>query len=156
MNKNDFVTQEVEKIVNDTEFDFPQNMAMAAAWILGNLKGVNLKILNTKKSSSLSDYYILASANNNIQARSMADAITTQLRSHGCKVLSKEGLDDADWILLDLGDIIVHIFLETSRSAYNLDEVWSSGEVIEIPQSYYFSSEEGEVIGATKDDKGYF
>ena len=72
----------------------------------------------------------------------------------GYQAVSKEGWKaDSDWILLDLGDIIVHIFLESSRSVYDLDNLWSESRPVEIPQEYYFSSEEAE---AALDDKDYF
>ena len=138
-----YVTQEVKKIYDDKSLEFPKNMALASAWILGNKKGINLKILDVKGKSSLSDYFVLASAQNIIQARAMAEEILGQLRKHGAKSISIEGLESqADWILLDLGDILVHIFLDTSREVYDLDSLWSEADQVEIPQSYYFSTPE--------------
>jgi ribosome-associated protein len=140
--KNEYVDKEVEKIVEDPAFAYPKNMAMASAWVLGNLKGVNLKILDVKESSSLCDYFVLASANNHVQANTMADEIMHQLKKHGCKIISAEGLQNTDWILLDAGDILVHIFLEHARDVYDLDTLWIKAPSVEIPQSYYFSSPE--------------
>jgi len=154
---NEFVSQEVNKIINDKDLEFPKNIAMAAAWILGNKKGINLKVLDVKGKSSLSDYFILASAQNPVQAQAMADEILTQLKSHGTKSISNEGMHgESDWILLDLGDILVHIFLEISRGIYDLDSLWAESTQVEIPQSYYFSAPENEEQIAEEPDKSYF
>jgi ribosome-associated protein len=150
----EYIEKHVNEIMEDKEIGFPKNMAMASAWVLGNLKGVNLKVMDTSKTSSLSDYFVLCSATNITQAQSMAEEVLVQLKRHGYQALSKEGWAvDSDWILLDMGDIIVHIFLENSRTVYDLDNLWLEAKPVEIPQEYYFSSEEAE---AALDDKDYF
>jgi len=149
----EYISKNVSEIFNDKELEFPLNSAMASAWILGNLKGVNLKIYDVRNISSLGDYYVMGSATNIRQAHSMTEEISTQLKKHGMKVISTEGKADSDWILLDLGDILVHIFLEVSRGNYNLESLWDEAEAIEIPNSYYFSENDNE----TEDtDKNYF
>jgi len=150
----EYIEKNVNEIMEDKNFDFPKNMAMASAWVLGNLKGVNLKVMDTSETSSLSDYFVLCSATNITQAQSMAEDVLVQLKRHGYQAISKEGwAADSDWILLDMGDIIVHIFLENSRTVYDLDNLWNEAKPVEIPQEYYFSSEEAE---AAIDDKDYF
>lgn len=149
----EFVDKEIDKIVKDEELSFPRNLAMAAAWLLGNLKGINLKVYDVSHTSSLSDYYVLASATNTTQASAMADDIVRSLKRHGMSFLSKEGLQGSDWLLLDAGDIIVHIFLETAREVYGLEELWLEAKPIAIPQSYYFSHEDAEAAEKL-DNKG--
>ena len=137
---SDFVRKNVEKIINEEkDYPFPLNLAMASTWILGNLKGINLKIFNVANISSLSDYCVIASATNTKQAQSMTDEIISSLKKHGHKAISCEGSKESDWVLIDLGDIIIHIFLETSRDNYNLESLWSECPTVEIPTSYYFS-----------------
>jgi ribosome-associated protein len=150
---SEFVASEVDKIIKDKSFEFPKNMAMAATWILGNLKGINLKIMDVSHTSSLSDFYIVASATNSTQANSMANEVLRQLKQHDLNFLSKEGMNGSDWILLDGGDIIIHIFLEAARDVYGLEEIWTEAKPVEIPQSYYFSSEDAEAA-LKADDKG--
>ena len=70
---NEYIQSEVQKIMKDSKFEFPLNHAMASAWILANFKGEDLKVFNMKKTSSLCDYSILATAQNVTQARSMTD-----------------------------------------------------------------------------------
>lgn len=156
----EFVTVEVDKIVKDETYEYPLNMAMAAAWILGNLKGINLKVFNVSKSSSLSDFYVLASASNSTQARSMADAIQKNLTRNGMNFISKEGVSESDWILLDGGDIIVHIFQESARDVYELESVWKDATSVKIPNDYYFSSDDAEAAENASDrekkDRDFF
>jgi len=149
----EFVAVEVDKIIKDENFEFPLNMAMAAAWILGNLKGINLKVFNVTKSSSLSDFYVLASASNSTQAKSMAGAIQNHLARNGMNFISKEGVSDSDWILLDGGDIIVHIFQESARDVYELESVWKDATSVKIPNDYYFSSDDAEAAENVTDKK---
>jgi len=149
-----FINKEISKIMNNEKLDFPLNMAMSSAWIAGNLKGVNLKILNMSKESSLSDYYVLASANNPTQAKSMAETIMRQMRNYNHSPISTEGFNNCEWILLDFGDIMIHIFLEATRGIFDLDSLWRDAPLIEIPQEYYYT-DSGEDRD-NKDDKGYF
>ncbi|RLA60572.1 MAG: ribosome silencing factor [Epsilonproteobacteria bacterium] len=146
---NEFIQKEVNKIYG--EFEFPKNMAMASAWILGNLKASNLKVLDVKKTSGLVDYFVLASAGNPIQAQSMAEEVAFQAKRLKQKILSIEGRGGSDWILLDLGDIIVHIFIESVRDIYDLDQLYGEAPIVEIPNEYYFSTPEDE-----SEEEGYF
>jgi len=151
----DYIETEVDKIIQDKTLDFPKNMAMACAWILGNFKGISLKVLDLRNATSLADYFVIASATNLTQARSMADAICKQMQKHEHETLSKEGIAGSDWILLDFGDIIVHIFQEISRDIYNLEDLWREATPIEIPQHYYFS-EEAQSGEEKKENLDYF
>lgn len=153
----EFITKEVTKIFKDESLEYPLNMAMSAAWILGNYKGINLKILDVSKTSSLADFFVLGSATNITAAKAMADEIAVQMRELGHETISREGFTDTDWILIDFGDVIVHIFQETTRSVYDLDNLWSGAKSVEIPQSYYFSSDdEGQNNNDQSDDRGFF
>ena len=78
---DDYKAIEIKKILNDKEFDFPKNFVMASAWILANYKGVNLKVLDLQKMSSLADYFVIVSATNTTQADSMAQEILHQFKN---------------------------------------------------------------------------
>ena len=69
----DYISKEVEKIIKDDTLKYPQNMAMACAWILGNFKGLNLKVLEVGHVSSLADFFVVASASNYTQAQAKLD-----------------------------------------------------------------------------------
>ncbi len=150
---SDYISSEVEKIIHDKKLIPPENFVMATAWILGNLKGINLKIIDVRNVSTITDYFIIASATNIVQASAMADAVSGTFKKLGQFCKNKEGKDQSDWVLLDFDNYIVHIFLESARYDYDLDSLWGQCPIIPIPQNYYFSSPEG---NQGKSDKGYF
>lgn len=139
---NEYIKKEVQKILNDEKLEAPLNIAMAAAWIIANFKGINIKILDTKGTSSLCDYNIIATAENTIQAKSMIDEFLRNLKPENEEVRSLEGVEDGEWMLLDLGDVIIHIFQENSREIFDLDGLWRDLDQISIPQEYYFGEDE--------------
>jgi ribosome-associated protein len=139
---NSFIDSNVSEIVKCKDFEYPLNIAMASTWIIGNFKGFNLKILDMRGKSSLADYFVMASTENVIQSQSICDEITSQMKIHGSEIVSVEGRENSEWILIDAGDILVNIFQDASRDIFNLDSLWKEAPIIEIPQSYYFSSNE--------------
>lgn len=155
MAMNEYVQGEVKKVITNTGFEFPLNHAMASAWIVANYKGENLKIFDQRKSSALCDYSILATAQNATQARSMVDEISANLKDNGANIVSYEGYESADWILLDTGDIIVHIFNGPSRDVYDLDSVLTRNPQVKIPDEFYFGKPTS-VATEKADLKGYF
>lgn len=157
MSSNEYIKKHIDEIMSDEKFKYPLNLAMSAAWICGNFKAVNLKVLDLTEMSSLADYFVFATATNTTQAKSIGDQVTAQLKKHGAEVLSKEGMQDTDWILLDLGDIIVHVFQPMSREIYDLDNLWSKAPRIDIPNDYYVSEPDSELNeNNKKDDIDYF
>ncbi len=155
MAANEYVQSEVKKIISNQDYEFPLNHAMASAWVMANFKGDNLKIFDLRKSSALCDYSIIATAQNATQARAMVDEISSNLRNNGASVVSYEGYESADWILLDTGDIIVHIFNGPARDVYDLDMVLVKNPQIKIPEDFYF----GKPTAVSKDKadlKGFF
>ncbi|HLE12613.1 MAG: ribosome silencing factor [Bdellovibrionales bacterium RIFOXYD12_FULL_39_22] len=153
----EYVDQEIEKIIKDKGLKYPLNLAMAATWVAGNHKGTNLKILELKKVCSLTDFFVIASASNLIQAQAIAEEIYFQAKKYDYTCKSREGLQNSDWILLDFGDIIVHIFLEASRDFYDLDRLWGAAASLPIPQHYYSSGETPSIDPLKGDDaKKYF
>lgn len=155
MAMNEYVQNEVNKIISNNSFEFPLNHAMASAWVMANFKGDNLKIFDLKKSSALCDYSIIATAQNATQARAMVDEISMNLKNHGASIVSYEGYESADWILLDTGDVIVHIFNGPARDVYDLDLILAKNPQVKIPEEYYFGKPT--TVSSEKADlKGYF
>lgn len=154
MASNEYIQAEVNKVVTNTAFEFPLNHAMASAWIIANFKGDNLKIFDMRRSSSLCDFAVIATAQNATQARAMIDEVAGNLRDVGASVLSYEGYDSADWILLDTGDVMVHVFNGPARDVYDLDMIYNRNEQVRIPEEFYFS--EPSRAKEKSDLKGFF
>ncbi len=144
---NTYIASEVKKVIETAEY--PKNISLACAWIIAHFKGLNIKIFDVTETSSLCDYNIIASAENTTQARAMVDEIVKNLKEQNLEVVSLEGMGDADWVLIDMGDVIIHIFQEISRDIFDLDSLWEGHEQIQIPQEYYF----GEAPESNQKDK---
>ena len=142
MEEKNYIYAEVEKIITDEKnYPYPKNLAMSSAWVIGNLKGINLNIFDMDSKSSICDYTVIGYATNNRQAQAMAQEIERQMKKRGIKVYSIEGSKEADWTLVDLGDVIIHIVLETSRDNYALEQLWQECPKVSIPAEYYFSDD---------------
>lgn len=152
---NEYINSEVNKVISNSAYEFPLNHAMASAWIVANFKGENLKIFDLRKSSALCDYSILATAQNATQARALVDEISNNLKTFGANIVSYEGYEGADWILLDTGDIIVHIFNGPARDVYDLDMIFARAPQVKIPEEFYFGKPTA-VSTEKADLKGYF
>ena len=151
----DYITAEVKKIIEDKNLEAPMNYAMAAAWVMGNFKGINLKVLDLRKTSTIADFFTIGSASNPTQMSAMAEEISHQMREAGVEALSREGLKHStDWILLDYGDVMIHVFSESARTVYDLDNLYKGAVSVDIPDSYYFATPDSVVTPIN--DKNYF
>jgi len=152
---NEYIQAEVNKVITNQAFEFPLNHAMATAWILANFKGDNLKIFDMRKSTALVDYSIIATAQNATQARAMVDEISNNLKNQGANIVSYEGYESADWILLDTGDIMVHVFTGPARDVYDLDMIYARNPQVKIPEEFYFAKPAA-TTSEKADLKGFF
>lgn len=93
-------------------------------------KGFDISVINVSKLTSIADYFVIASGNSTTQVRAIADEIEDKLIEAGYFEVKKEGYESARWILLDLNDVIVHVFHKNEREYYNLERLWADTEVI--------------------------
>jgi ribosome-associated protein len=84
----------------------------------------DIVLLDSRDVCSFADYFVMVSGDSVRQLKAMAEEITHQLKQEGVYPLHREGTADSGWILLDYGDVIVHIFSEAERQTYRLDEMW--------------------------------
>ncbi len=96
-------------------------------------KAKDLVILNVKEVSAFTDYFIICSGSSDRQVRAIADAIQENLKLSGILPLGIEGEAAGQWILMDYEDVIIHIFLETIRSFYDLERLWSESPRMLVP-----------------------
>lgn len=87
-------------------------------------KAEKIVVLNLQGLTSMSDYFVLASATNERQAQALADSVEEALREAGRRPLSIEGYQAASWILLDYGDVVFHVFHDEARRFYGLERLW--------------------------------
>ena len=108
----------------------PREMADIAVKALEEKKAIDIKIIDIAHISTLADYFIIASGSNRSQVQAMADAVDESLGKRGIHAKSTEGYQNANWILLDYGDIVVHLFDEENRLFYDLERIWRDGKLI--------------------------
>lgn len=92
--------------------------------------GIDIKVLNISEISVIADYFVIASANNSSQLKAMADEVDEQLFKIGYKLKHSEGFQGNSWILLDFGDVVVHLFNKEERDFYNIERIWGDARFI--------------------------
>ena len=103
-----------------------RKLQKVAVGALEDIKARDIEVINTTKISSLFDRIIIASADSARQTKSLARSVQNKVLEAGGRVLGMEGEETGDWIVVDLGDIVVHIMQPAVRSYYNLEELWSA------------------------------
>lgn len=100
--------------------------------LIDDKKGSNITILDLRGISIIADYFLLATANSTTQTKAITDHLLDKLvEETGLTVLRKEGLPEAQWVLLDCGDLVIHIMTPDTRNFYNLEKLWGdAGEVV--------------------------
>lgn len=107
-----------------------KTMARLAIEALENKKAEDIRVIDISQVSVIADYFIIAGGSNRSQIQALCDAVEETLGKAGFPVKQIEGYDNANWILLDLGDIIVHIFDKENRLLYDLERIWRDGKQI--------------------------
>ena len=107
--------------------------AISCALFALDKKALNVKILEIKRLSSIADYLVLASGTSDKQTQAIAESVKKGLKQFG-KALDVEGLREGNWVVIDYGDVIVHVFRDEMRRYYNLDELWNAAPHLEIPE----------------------
>lgn len=92
---------------------------------LEDIKGQDLACLDIRRLTDLADYMVLASGATGRQVKALADNVLAQSKASGLEVLGVEGLDDQEWVLIDLADVIVHVMQPKARDFYELERLWS-------------------------------
>src|SRR2546429_9290291 len=105
-------------------------LARAAVDIASDKKASDVILLDIRDVTTIADYFVICSGSNRRQIQAIADAIDDQLGEQGARVLHREGIADAGWILLDFGDVIVHIFGPKEREYYRLESLWSEAKTV--------------------------
>jgi len=95
---------------------------------LEDIKAQDIAVLDTGKLTSLFERMVIASGTSNRQTRAIADNVRIKMKEANEYVGNTEGEDTGDWVLIDLGDVIVHVMLPAVRAHYNLEELWGAGE----------------------------
>ena len=110
--------------------DQSKKMARIAYRALEEKKGGDVKLIDISTVSIMADYFLIADGANENQVRAMADNVEEELARAGHPLKQREGYGTGKWILLDFGDIIVHVFDKENRLFYDLERIWRDGKAI--------------------------
>jgi ribosome-associated protein len=96
-------------------------------------QAVDITVLKLSGTGAFAEYFLLCSGQSHPQIHAIAEAIEEQLRRHGVRLAHREGKSGAEWVLLDYGDFVAHIFSERARQYYDLERLWRTAERLEFP-----------------------
>jgi ribosome-associated protein len=120
-----------------TQDDPSCQKALSCARSAIDKKAENVKILDLSGISGFTDYFVICSGMSDRQVQAIADSVEHQMESSGQELLSSEGYSDGRWVLMDFGDVVVHIFLDALREYYDLEALWTDAPRVKIPSEFY-------------------
>lgn len=112
----------------------PKEMARIAYNALSDKKGEDVKIIDITGISVLADYFIIANGNSDSQVNALVDNVEEELHKAGYPLRQREGQASGSWVLLDFGDIIIHVFDKENRLFYDLERIWKDGKDITVEE----------------------
>lgn len=106
----------------------PKELALRIAEIMDTKKGEDIAILDVNHLTSVTDFFVIASARNTLQARAIAEEVEDMLiKEEGLEARRRDGYSDSRWIVLDYSSVIVHVFHMEERETYNIERLWMDG-----------------------------
>ena len=109
-------------------------MVKLAITALEDKKGEDIRVIDIREVSVLADYLLIASGSNGNQVQAMVDNVEEELGKAGYPCKQVEGYQSANWILMDYGDIIVHVFDKEDRLFYDLERIWRDGKIMDTKE----------------------
>ncbi|MCZ8511122.1 ribosome silencing factor [Paenibacillus filicis] len=109
----------------------PDELMALAVDAAEDKKAMNVIALNLRGISLVADYFIICHGNSETQVQAIATEIRKRAEENGARLRGMEGMDTARWVLVDLGDVVVHVFHRDDREYYNIERLWSDAKVVE-------------------------
>ncbi|MBD1553465.1 ribosome silencing factor [Pseudomonas typographi] len=103
-------------------------LVQLATAALEDIKAQDILSIDVKEKTSITDYMLIATGTSNRHVNSMAEHVREKVKAQGVKPLSEEGKGESDWVLLDLGDVLVHVMTSAARQFYDLERLWEGAE----------------------------
>lgn len=103
-------------------------MKQAVVEALEDVKASDITVMDVSHLTAITSYMIIASASSSRQSKALAHNVQEKMRELGVTITGVEGEREGEWVLVDLGDIVVHIMLQSTREYYNLEQLWGAAE----------------------------
>ncbi len=107
-------------------------MARVAADALADKKGIDITMLEVGDLLHITEYFLIATGTSRPHTQALSDAVEERLRDYGRKPLRREGVAEAEWVLLDYGDFVVHVFQASPRDYYGLERLWGDAPRVSV------------------------
>jgi ribosome-associated protein len=134
-----------------SDFDERIRLTLNAAW---EKKALNLTVLDLRDIASFTDYFVIATGTNRRQVQAISDEVVEQLKHSGTRAARVEGYQTAEWILVDYGDFVVHVFDDKARRFYDLERLWREASRIDVsPPGPDMSDLKSEISNEPERDK---
>ncbi len=128
----------------------PRETALLCVRYALDKKAYDLLLLEVGACTSLADYFLICTGRSDTQVQAIAQSIQENLATLGRKPRTIEGLSIGHWVLMDYGDVVVHIFLESVRAFYDLERLWARAPIVTLPEPYRSQARDLQLAGAAR------
>jgi ribosome-associated protein len=111
------------------------NRMLTALTAMSEKKATDIIVLNIGSVASFTEFFIICSGSSSRQVQAISHEVTDKLREQKARPLHIEGEKNAEWVLMDYGDIVIHVFTESARKFYDLERLWRDAETVPLPES---------------------
>lgn len=112
--------------------DSPDDLVKPYLSVLLERKAEDVVVLDVRRLTSYTDVFIIASGRSNRQVSAIGQHILTEMKNKGVQAFSSDGMEEGKWVLLDYGDVIIHVFYEETRRFYDLEGLWADARRIDV------------------------
>lgn len=104
-----------------------KKLSQIAVTALEDMKGESVKCINVQKLTQITDYMVIATGRSTTHVKALADEVSEKIKEAGGRIVGVEGKMQSEWVLVDAGDVVIHIMMAPIRALYNLEDLWSFG-----------------------------
>jgi ribosome-associated protein len=128
----------------------PRETALLCVRYALEKKAYDLLLMDVGDLSSLADFFLVCTGRSDTQVQAIAQSIEENLRRHGHRLLSIEGYSAGQWVLMDYGDVVVHVFQEPVRSFYDMERLWARAPRVTLPEPYRTQARDLRLAGGAR------
>lgn len=125
------VTKKKVAVAKDPRLSFVKEIAGSAS----KIKALNIKIMDLRKLGTFANYFVIASGSSDRQVEAIADTIIADQKKNGHYPIGAEGYGQRQWVIVDYGDVVVHVFYKPIREVYAIEKVWADAKMISFRQT---------------------